>query len=41
MYKTIQSGGFLGKTLCNMISSLGKKALINLAVPLAKNVYLN
>ena len=29
--KTIQSGGFLGKTLDKMMGNLGKKALIDLA----------
>ena len=33
--KIIQSGGFLGKTLGN----LGKKVLLDLAVPLAKDVF--
>ena len=32
----IQSGGFLG----NMIGKLGKDALMSLAVPLAKDVFL-
>ena len=36
--KIIQLGGFLGKTLDKMMSNIGKKALINLAVPLAKDV---
>ena len=35
--KLIQSGRILGKTLGNVIGNLGKKALIELAVPLAKN----
>ena len=35
--KLIQSGRFLRKTLGNVIGNLGKKALIELAVPLAKN----
>ena len=34
----IQSGGFTGKMLSNMIGSLGKKALIDPAVPLANDV---
>ena len=33
--KTIQSGGFLN----NKIGKLGKEALINLAVPLAKDFF--
>ena len=37
--KIIQSGEFLGKTLGNMISELGKKSLKDLAVPLAKDVF--
>ena len=36
--KIIQSAGFLGKTLGNGIGNLGKKTLIDLAVPLAKDV---
>ena len=36
MVKIIQTGGFLGKTLGNVIDNLGIKALIDLAVPLAK-----
>ena len=36
--KTIQSGGFLGKTLGNMMGNLSKKVLLDLAVPLAKDV---
>ena len=36
--KIIQSGGFLGKTLPNEMTNLGKKALLDLAVPLAKDV---
>ena len=36
--KIIELEGFLGKTLGNMIGSLGKKALLDLAVPLTKNV---
>ena len=38
MAKIIQSGGFTGKMLSNMIGSLGKKALIDPAVPLANDV---
>ena len=38
--KIIQSGGFLGKTLGIMMGNLGKKALIDLAVPLAKLIVL-
>ena len=36
LVKIIQTGGYLGKTLRNVIDNLGKKALIDLAVPLAK-----
>ena len=36
--KIIKSGGFLGKTLGNMIGNLSKKALLGLAVPLKKGV---
>ena len=36
--KIIHSGGFLCKTLGNIIGYLGKKALLNLAGPLAKDV---
>ena len=36
--KIIQSGGFFGKTIGNIISNLCKKALIYLVVPLAENV---
>lgn len=36
--KMIQLGGNLGKRLGNMISSLCKKALINLVAPMAKHV---
>ena len=36
--KIIKSGGFLGKTLGNMIGNLSKKALLGLAVPLKKDV---
>ena len=39
--KIIQMGGFLGKTLGKMMSNIGKKALIDLAVPLAKDVLPN
>ena len=38
MAKIIQSVGFLGQMLGNVRGNLGKKALINLAVPLAKDV---
>ena len=38
--KIIQLGWFLGKTLSNMMSNLGKKALLDLAVYLAKDVLL-
>ena len=37
--KIIQSGGFLGKTLGNMTSNLDKKALVDLAVPFAEDVF--
>ena len=36
--KMIQLGGNLGKRLGNMVSSLCKKALINLVAPMAKHV---
>ena len=36
--KIIQSGGFLGKTLGNMMGNLSKIALIDLDVTLAKDV---
>ena len=38
--KIIQSGGFLGKTLGNMMSDLGRNTLLDLAVSLAKMFYL-
>ena len=38
MSKIIQSVGFLGKTLGNIMNNLGKKALLDLAVPLAEDV---
>ena len=38
--KIIQSGGFLGKTLGNMMSDLGRNKLLDLAVSLAKMFYL-
>ena len=38
MSKIIQSVGFLGKTLGNIINNLGKKALLDLAVTLAEDV---
>ena len=37
--KIIQSGGFLGKTLRIIMSFLDKKALLDLGVLLAKDVY--
>ena len=37
--KTIQSSGLPGETLANVIGNLGKKALIDLAVSLAKDVF--
>ena len=37
--KIIQSGHF-GKTIDNIMSNLGKKALLDLAAPLAKDVLL-
>ena len=39
LVKLIQSGGFLGKTLDNVMGNLGKKAIIDLAVPFAKDVW--
>ena len=36
--KIIQSGGFLCRTVGNVIGNLGKKALLDLAVPSAKDV---
>ena len=36
--KIIQSGGFLGKTLGNMIGNLGTYAVTDIAVPLTKDV---
>ena len=39
--KIIYSGGFFGKALGNVRDNLGKKALINLAVPLAEDVLPN
>ena len=38
MSKIIQSVKCLGKTLDNIIGTLGKKALLDLAAPLAKDV---
>ena len=38
--KIIQSVGFLGKTLGNMIGNLGTNAVIDIAVPLTKDVLL-
>ena len=35
-----QSGGFLGKTFGNMMSSLDKKALLDLVICLAKDTLL-
>ena len=39
--KIIQSAGFVGKTLGNMMGNIGKKkkALLELAVPLVKDVF--
>lgn len=37
MSKLIQSGGFIGKTLRDLIRNLSKKAQIGLAVPLPQN----
>ena len=36
--KIIKSGGFLGKTIGNMLGNLDRKALLHLAAPLAKYV---
>ena len=36
--KLIESGGFLGKTLISKNCNLGKKALIDLALPLAYGI---
>ena len=36
--KLIPLGGLLSKALGNIMSNLGKKALLDLAVPLAKDV---
>ena len=36
--KLIESGGFLGKTLINKICNVGKKAVIDLALPLAYGI---
>ena len=38
--KITQSGGFICKTWSNMMSNLGKKTLIYLAIPLTKDVLL-
>ena len=38
MSKLIQSSRFLGKTLDNVMSNLGEKALLDLTVPLAKDL---
>ena len=40
LYKIIQSRGSLGKTLGNVIDNLGRKSLIDLAVLLAKDIFL-
>ena len=37
--KIIHWEKFLGNTLGNMTGKLGKKALLNLTVPLAKNIF--
>ena len=39
--RIVRPGGFLGKTLCDMIGTLRKKALLDLAVPLALPKILN
>ena len=39
MAKIIQSGQFLDKTLSNVTDKVGKKALIDLAVPFPKDVF--
>ena len=36
--KIIQSSGFLGKMLGNMMGNLSKKGLLDLGVPLAKDL---
>ena len=41
MPNIIQSKGFFGKTLGNMMGKFGKKTLLDLAVPLAKDVLPN
>ena len=42
LFKIIQSGGFLGNMLGNIMGDLGKKkALLDLAVSLDKDVCLN
>ena len=38
MSKIIQSGGCLGKTLGNIVNTLGEKVLLDLAVHLAEDV---
>ena len=38
MFKIIQSGGFLSKTLGNMMSNFMKKALLDFVAPLANDV---
>ena len=37
--KIIQSGGFPGKTLGNMMGNLGKKSLMDVAISLAKDAF--
>ena len=41
MFEIIISGGFLGKTLGNLIVNFDKKSPIDLAIPLAKDVLPN
>ena len=38
--KIIQLGGLLRKMICNVIGKLGKEALTEFAVPLAKDILL-
>ena len=38
--KIIQLGGLLHKMICNVIGKLGKEALTEFAVPLAKDILL-
>lgn len=40
-FKIISSGAFLGKTLGDIMSNLGKRALSDLAVPFAKDDFPN